>query len=110
MLMITCIFSSATVRIIPSLIQMEIPHEFLFQCLFHSTLSWTSLIKIFERFNLSLNNASDPTGSDYETYLYGIYDAGWSVYTPGNELALRFESNERYPGFQLVYYQLDPGE
>ena len=110
MLMITCTFSSATVRIIPSLIQMEIPDEFLFQCLFHSTLGWTSLIKTFDRFNLFFNNASDPTGSDYETYLYGIYDAGWSVYTPGNELALRFESNERYPGFQLVYYQLDPGE
>ena len=65
---------------------------------------------MFDRFSLPLNYASDPTGNDYETYLYGIYDSGWSILVPGNELALRFESNERYPGFQLVYYQLDEGE
>ena len=68
------------------------------------------LIKTFDRCNLSLNITLDPTGSDYETYLYGVYDAGWSIYVPGNELALRFEGDYDDPGFQLVYYQADPGD
>ena len=52
----------------------------------------------------------DPTGDDYDTYLYGSYTPGWSKYTPENELALRFESDSVYSGFQLVYYQADLGD
>ena len=55
-------------------------------------------------------NSSDPTGDDYETYLYDDIDPGWSIYTPGNELALRFESDSIDHGFQIVYYQADPGD
>ena len=55
-------------------------------------------------------HSSDPTGNDYETYLYGDIDPGWNIYTPGNELALRFESDSIDHGFQIVYYQADPGD
>ena len=55
-------------------------------------------------------HSSDPTGDDYEDYLFGSIDAGWNIYTPGNELALRFKSDGTENGFQLVYYQADPGD
>ena len=105
MLTITCIFTSMTVRIIhsqASLSKILIPLNTDLSKL-SETSSWYVNFLLY-------NNTSDPTGDDYETYLYGQYDAGWSIYNPGNELSLRFESSEREPGFQLVYYQLDPGE
>ena len=52
----------------------------------------------------------DPTGDDYETYWYGSYSPGHEIYSPGNAMSLRYEGTYNYPGFQLVYFQADPGK
>ena len=50
------------------------------------------------------------TSDSYDTYWYGSYDNGYSVYNPGNTMALRFEGYYDDLGFQIVYYQADPGK
>ena len=52
----------------------------------------------------------DPTGDDYETYWYGSYSPGHEIYSPGNAMSLRYEGTYNYDGFQLVYFQADPGK
>ena len=52
----------------------------------------------------------DPTGNDYETTWYGTYSPGYDIYNPGSTMALRYEGTYNYDGFQLVYFQADPGK
>ena len=51
-----------------------------------------------------------PTGNDYETSWYGSYSPGYDIYNPGNTISLRYEGTYNDDGFQLVYFQADPGK
>ena len=52
---------------------------------------------------------SDGAG-DYEDFWGGIYESGYSIYSPGSAMFLSYYGYESYPGFQLVTYPADPGK
>ena len=47
---------------------------------------------------------------DYDTYWYGSYSNGHSLYTPGSVMTLYYNGYYDYTGFQLVFYPADPGK
>ena len=50
------------------------------------------------------------SNGDYETYWYGTYSNGYSIYTPGSVMTLHYNGYYDEPGFQLVFYPADPGK
>ena len=64
--------------------------------------------KIQQHDDVSSLSSIDSSGAA-ETFWYGRYNNGYSLYVPGSVMTLKYEGVYSEPGFQLVYYPADPG-